>query len=164
MGSIELSTGIQISGHFSDMIQKNNELVYFNTVGETAISINGIELIGHGKDSHPNGFGSPIGKLDGINMSIEDMSPKDLEVYGIIEGKMTMLKFESGVIVKGKIITGKRDLQGKIILISFEVPSDTLHTAKSPSKVYTSLPPPIATSRDPKENPVSIYKSSVSVK
>ena len=64
MGSIELSTGVQVSGYFSSMIQKNNEPVYFNTKGETAISINGIELIGHGKESHPNGFGSPIGKLD----------------------------------------------------------------------------------------------------
>ena len=120
MGSIELNTGIQVSGWFSNLIQKNNEPVYFNTTGETAISINGIELIGHGKEAHPNGFGSPIGKLEGIKISIEDMSPKDLEVYGIIEGKMATLKFESGVKVKGKIITGKRDLQGKIILISFE--------------------------------------------
>jgi phenylalanine-4-hydroxylase len=77
-------------------------------------------LIGHGKESHSDGFGSPIGNLDGINISIEDMTPKDLEVYGIIEGKVTTLNFESGIKVKGKIITGKRDLQGKIILISFE--------------------------------------------
>jgi phenylalanine-4-hydroxylase len=120
MGAIELSTGIQISGHFTNMIQKNEIPAYFNTKGETAISINGNELIGHGKESHSDGFGSPIGNLDGINISIEDMTPKDLEVYGIIEGKVTTLNFESGIKVKGKIITGKRDLQGKIILISFE--------------------------------------------
>ena len=120
MGAIELSTGIQISGHFTNMIQKNGIPAYFITRGETAISINGNELIGHGKESHSDGFGSPIGNLDGINISIEDMTPKDLEVYGIIEGKVTTLNFESGIKVKGKIITGKRDLQGKIILISFE--------------------------------------------
>ena len=120
MGSIELNTGIQVSGQFSDLIQKNNEPVYFNTTGETAVSINGIELIGHGKEAHPYGFGSPIGKLEGIGMSVEDMSPKDLKEYGIIEGKKTTLNFESGVKVKGEIITGKRDLQGKIILISFK--------------------------------------------
>ncbi|MDB2350402.1 aromatic amino acid hydroxylase [Flavobacteriaceae bacterium] len=120
MGSIELNTGIQVSGQFSNLIQKNNEPVYFNTTGETAVSINGIELIGHGKEAHPYGFGSPIGKLEGISMSIEDMSPKDLKEYGIIEGKKTTLNFESGVKVKGKIITGKRNLQGKIILISFK--------------------------------------------
>ena len=120
MGAIELSTGIQISGHFTNLIQKNGIPAYFNTSGETAISINGNELIGHGKESHSDGFGSPIGNLDGINISIEDMTPKDLEVFGIIEGKVTTLNFESGIKVKGKIITGKRDLQGKIILISFE--------------------------------------------
>ncbi|MDB4059105.1 aromatic amino acid hydroxylase [bacterium] len=120
MGAIELSTGIQISGHFTNMIQKNGIPAYFFTRGETAISINGNELIGHSKESHSDGFGSPIGNLDGINISIEDMTPKDLEVYGIIEGKVTTLNFESGIKVKGKIITGKRDLQGKIILISFE--------------------------------------------
>jgi len=120
MGSIELNTGIQVSGQFSNLIQKNNEPVYFNTTGETAVSINGIELIGHGKEAHPYGFGSPIGKLEGISMSIENMSPKDLKEYGIIEGKKTTLNFESGVKVKGEIITGKRDLQGKIILISFK--------------------------------------------
>jgi phenylalanine-4-hydroxylase len=47
------------------------------------------------------------------------MSPKDLIEYGIIEGKNTRLCFEGGVIVEGKVITGKRDLQGNIILISF---------------------------------------------
>ena len=120
MGSIELSTGVQISGHFSNMIQKNEKPIYFNTKGQTAISVAGKELIGHGKEYHSDGFGSPIGKLNGINISIEDMSPKDLEVYGIIEGQVTSLDFEGGIKVKGKIITGKRDLQGKIILISFE--------------------------------------------
>ena len=47
------------------------------------------------------------------------MSPKDLEAYGIIEGKSIDLNFEGGVLVSGKIITGKRDVQGKIQLMSF---------------------------------------------
>ena len=47
------------------------------------------------------------------------MSPTDLEVYGIYEGKKAQLLFEGGVLVEGEIITGKRNLQGKIILISF---------------------------------------------
>ena len=43
-----------------------------------------------------------------------------LEVYGIIEGQTTRLQFEGGVTVEGEIITGKRDLKGKIILITFK--------------------------------------------
>ena len=78
------------------------------------------ELIGHGVEKHANGFGSPLGKLKGINIPIEDMSPRDLEAYQIYEGKRTSLGFEGGIKVEGDLITGTRDLRGKIILISFE--------------------------------------------
>ncbi len=64
-------------------------------------------------------FGSPIGKLKGINLQIEDMSPRDLKAYGIYEGEFIKLEFESGVKIQGKAITGTRDLSGKILLISF---------------------------------------------
>ena len=120
MGSVELSSGVQVSGHFTNVIQKNKKTIYFNTSGETAISVNGKELIGHGKEYHKVGFGSPVGKLKGINIAIENMSPKDLKRNGIIEGKKVILNFEGGVKVEGEIITGKRDLQGKIILVSFK--------------------------------------------
>ena len=93
--------------------------LYIQSSHATALSNKNKELIGHGVNYHKDGFGSPIGKLEGINIAIEDMSPTDLEAYGIIEGKFVELKFEGGVCVKGKIITGKRDLQGKIQLISF---------------------------------------------
>ena len=120
MGSVELSSGVQVSGHFTNVIQKNKKTIYFNTSGETAISVNGKELIGHGKEYHKVGFGSPVGKLEGINIAIENMSPKDLKRNGIIEGKKVILNFEGGIKIEGEIITGKRDLQGKIILISFK--------------------------------------------
>ena len=77
------------------------------------------ELIGHSKKYHAEGFGSPIGRLKDSNLAIEDMSPKDLERYGISEGEQVHLIFESGVEVIGTIITGTRNLQGKIMIISF---------------------------------------------
>ena len=121
LGTIELSTGLQISGVFSNVISyENNKPVYIQTTGETALAIRDKELIGHGVNHHKEGFGSPIGKLKGINLSIEDMSPKDLEVYGIYEGKTTTLLFEGDIKVEGEVITGIRDLQGKIVLISFK--------------------------------------------
>jgi phenylalanine-4-hydroxylase len=120
MGTIELNTGIQISGTFTTVINYGHTPIYFQTNGSTALAIEGTELIGHGIEQHPNGYGSTLGKLEGINTAIEDMSPKDLEVYGIIEGKSTSLNFVGGIKVEGEIITGKRDLQGKIILISLK--------------------------------------------
>ncbi|WNH12779.1 aromatic amino acid hydroxylase [Thalassobellus suaedae] len=120
IGTIELSTGIQISGKFSNVISHQNKPIYIQTIGKTALASRDKELIGHGTNNHSDGFGSPIGKLEGINLAIEDMSPKDLEVYGIYEGLTTELIFEGGIKVIGQIITGKRDLQGKILLISFK--------------------------------------------
>jgi phenylalanine-4-hydroxylase len=120
-GTIELSTGIQISGVFTQVIaDENNKPIYFQTAGLTALSNRDKELIGHGVEKHPNGFGSPIGKLKGINIPIENMSPRDLEAYQIFEGKKVSLEFEGGIKVAGDIITGTRDLSGKILLISIE--------------------------------------------
>ena len=120
LGTIELSTGLQVSGEFTNVLEYENKPIYIQTAGGTALASRDKELIGHGINYHSEGFGSPIGKLEGINLAIEDMSPKDLEVYGIYEGKQTCLQFEGGVKVEGTIITGKRDLKGKILLISFK--------------------------------------------
>jgi phenylalanine-4-hydroxylase len=70
--------------------------------------------------THPEGFGSPIGKLKGFNLAIEDMSPKDLQAYSIVENETVKLEFEGNIIVEGEIITGSRNLHGEIILISFK--------------------------------------------
>lgn len=121
LGTIELTTGIQISGVFTNVVQyKNNKVAYFQTRGKTALANRDKELIGHGISRHPAGFGSPVGKLKGINLPIEDMSPRDLKAYGIYEGEFMTLEFESGVIVKGKAITGTRDLRGKILIITLD--------------------------------------------
>ncbi len=120
LGTIELSTGIQISGDFSKVISHNNQPIYFQTTGKTTLAYREKELVGHGTHNHPEGFGSPVGKLKGINLAIEDMSPRDLRAYDIYEGETMSLEFEGGVVVKGEIITGTRNLQGKIILISLK--------------------------------------------
>jgi phenylalanine-4-hydroxylase len=120
IGTIELSTGIQVSGDFSKLIEHDGQPIYFQTTGKTALSSREKELVGHGIEKHPEGFGSPVGKLKGINLAIEDMSPRDLRAYAIYEGENISFEFEGGIVVKGEIITGSRNLQGKIILISLK--------------------------------------------
>jgi len=120
LGTIELSTGIQVSGVFTNVIQDNNKPVYIQTTGKTALSYREKELVGHGTIYHSEGFGCPIGKLKGINLAIEDMSPMDLSAYAIHEGEKVTLEFEGDIIVSGEIITGSRNLRGEIIVISFK--------------------------------------------
>ncbi|WP_286760359.1 aromatic amino acid hydroxylase [Salegentibacter sp. UBA1130] len=120
LGTIELSTGLQISGDFSKVIEHDGKPIYIQTSGKTALSHREKELVGHGVKNHPDGFGSPIGSLKGINLAIEDMSPRDLRAYDIYEGEKIEFEFEGGIKVKGEIITGTRNLQGKIIIISLK--------------------------------------------
>lgn len=119
LGTIELSTGLEISGTFTNVIEHEGKAVYVQTTGKTALSYREKELVGHGTEYHAEGFGSPIGKLVGINLAIEDMSPRDLSAYDIHEGEHVTLEFEGGIKVSGDIITGTRNLKGKILLIKF---------------------------------------------
>lgn len=120
MGTAELSTGLQISGIFTNVIENEGKPVYIQTTGKTALSYREKELVGHGTASHPDGFGSPIGMLKGINLAIEDMGPRDLRAYDIYEGEQITLEFEGNIKVSGEIITGTRNLQGEILLIKFK--------------------------------------------
>ena len=120
LGTIEISTGLQISGHFSRMIKnEDNEVVYFETEGETALSYREKEVIGHGISRHKKGFRSPLGKLKGINLAIENMGPRDLQAYNFYDGKPIEFEFESGITVAGLNVTGIRNLRGELMLIQF---------------------------------------------
>ncbi len=120
LGTIELSTRLQISGVFSRVIPNpEGGVAFIQATGPTALSYHEKELIGHSTAAHPNGFGTPLGKLKGINLAIEDMSPRDLEAYNIYEGRQVKLEFEGGINLEGEVITGTRNLRGKIILIAF---------------------------------------------
>ena len=120
LGTIELSTGLQISGVFTNVIEDDGKPVYIQTTGKTALSYREKELVGHGTEYHAEGFGSPIGKLKGINLAIEDMSPRDLRAYDIYEAEKVTLEFEGNIKVTGEIVTGSRNLQGEILLIKFK--------------------------------------------
>ena len=120
IGTIEYSTGLQVSGIFTNVIEHNGKPIYIQSTGKTALAYREKEMVGHSTDYHSEGFGSPVGKLKGINLAIEEMSPRDLKAYNIYEGETVTLEFEGGVTVSGEIITGKRNLKGQIILISFK--------------------------------------------
>lgn len=122
LGTVELSTGLQISGVFSKVIAHEGLPIYVQTKGETALAFRDKELIGHGIEKHQNGFGTPLGRLRGISLPIENMGPRDLQAYRIREGENITLHFEGDIIITGKVITGTRNLSGKILLITFQNP------------------------------------------
>lgn len=120
VGTIELNTGLEISGVFEDYESDDaGEITFVKTTGPTALAYRGVELLGHGTDYHAAGFSSPLGALRGVNLPIEEMSPTDLRAYGIVEGEWADLTFASGITVSGRVITGIRNLAGKIMVVQF---------------------------------------------
>jgi phenylalanine-4-hydroxylase len=118
VGTIELSTGLQVSGLFTKaLLNEDNEVIYFKTEGPTALAFRDKELVGHGTATYAQGFASPLGPLKNINLAIEDMGPVDLKAYNFYDGKWLSFEFESGIKVEGLNITGIRNIHGKLMLI-----------------------------------------------
>ena len=118
VGTIELSTGLQISGVFTKLIlNEDREVIYFKTDGPTALAYRDKELVGHGIETHKHGYSSPLGMLKSVNLAIENMTPVDLKAYNLYDGQRLSFTFESGITVEGLNITGIRNVKGKIMVI-----------------------------------------------
>jgi len=98
-----LSSGLQISGTFNEVIARGNQPVYLKTVGPTQLCFENKQLKKHSKDYHQEGFGTPVGKFSRSNVPPELLSSGELESLGIIQGKQVNLEFKSGLTVKGNL-------------------------------------------------------------
>ncbi|MFM6953674.1 MAG: aromatic amino acid hydroxylase [Sphingobacteriaceae bacterium] len=113
------SSGLQVSGVFTDVgIDLDNQTTFIKTTGPSALAFNNIQLDGHGKSYHAEGYSSPVGKLKGSKKSLEDYSDSDLAEIGIIPTTTCELCFENGLRVQGRVESLLRK-EGKLLLISF---------------------------------------------
>jgi phenylalanine-4-hydroxylase len=99
--TVVLSSGIQVSGHFTDYKTKNGELIWFKTNGPSSLSEGNKQLKGHGKDYHLHGFSSPIGKIKGLEIPLEHATEAELATHKIIPGERCRFEFQSGIQVDG---------------------------------------------------------------
>jgi phenylalanine-4-hydroxylase len=120
------SSGLQVSGTFTEAKELDKEPVYLITQGPSILSYKDKKLEGHGKDYHAAGFGSPVGKLKGQAKPIEMMTEGEARDAGFIPGQKVTLEFASGVIVAGQLESILRR-DGMIILMSFRDCSVTYH-------------------------------------
>jgi len=104
VSTCEYSSGLQVSGVFAEVLADvNGQPIYLRSSGPSALACQNKELPGHGRDYHKDGFGSPIGKWKGTELT---------------EGKAARLEFESGVAVEGKVEKIERR-DGRLLLVSF---------------------------------------------
>ena len=116
--TIEYSSGLQVSGTFTDVLIYKGRPIYVNTQGPTTLNFKNKLIEGEGKQQHAEGYGSPIGKIKGCLKPTRFLSDVDLKNMGIEFNKECEFEFESGVKVKGVLQRILRK-ENTLLLLSF---------------------------------------------
>jgi len=118
--SCELSSGITVSGIFTTLLQNViDEVIYIGTTGPSQLTLAGTELEGHGVGYHPDGFGSPVGRICNLMKPLETASEYELQEMNIRRGEITTLEFLSGITVTGRLKSMYKN-QALMLLMTFE--------------------------------------------
>ncbi len=120
VNTVQLNSGLQVSGKVVDYIAENGDCLYFRLEGPTQLCVGGHQLKGHDKEYHTHGFSSPLGYVEGFEDCLSWASTEDLENLGIQPGQKAQLQFESGVLVEGVVKSTERTPRKELCLISWE--------------------------------------------
>ncbi len=119
LGTVVLSSGLQISGVLDSYKEENGEPVFIKFSSPTALAENDKQIDGHGKDYHADGFSSPVGVLES-GEELELMDRDKLTSIGVKENERSSLTFASGIVVEGVVKNLRFSQEGKLQLISLE--------------------------------------------
>jgi phenylalanine-4-hydroxylase len=123
VNTVQLDSGLQISGvlkSFEPHPLRPSQPAYLQMEGPTQLAFGRVQLSGHGRSRHPEGFGAPIGFLEGHIKALCDFSSEDLSRAGLRRGDRLKLKFDSGVGVEGVLTQTLFSDAGKLILLTFK--------------------------------------------
>jgi len=112
------SSGLQVSGTFTEVRNDDGRVDYLKTSGPTNLNYQDRQLAGHGRDYHAEGFGSPVGLPKNTSKPLEAFSDEDCRTRGIRTGERVHLEFESGVQVDGMMKEILRR-EGRILVMRF---------------------------------------------
>ncbi|MGM0587355.1 MAG: aromatic amino acid hydroxylase [Bacteroidota bacterium] len=119
VGTLELDSGLQISGQFVRLIKDEaGNPAYVETTQATALAFEHRNLDGLDQHALSEGWSSPIGKLNGIDKPLSEFDEGNLLTGGIIPGHDVTLEYESGIQLRGTVEHIIRKA-GSIIVITF---------------------------------------------
>lgn len=118
-GTIVFSSGLQVTGTFTHVIEAEGLPIFIQTTGPSALSVNNVQIKHYNKE-HFAGFSSPVGKLVSSPLPLEDMSVEVLRSNGIEAGKSDIFNFEHGIRVEGTIREIIRSGTGKNLIMELE--------------------------------------------
>ncbi len=124
VNTVVLDSGVQISGQLREFLSldpkpsDSSQVFYLSFSGPCQLSFERQQIKGHGREQHPQGFGTPLGAIKGLPKPLFQCTPQELSGIGLRQGEHVQLEFESGVDLRGRL----RDLtfaKGHLILLSF---------------------------------------------
>lgn len=126
VNTVQLDSGIQISGIATEILTDSaGNASYLKFSGPCQLSFNDKEIPHQGTQHHLNGFGTPVGKLsDGT--CLHKLSTSDVKSRGWIPEASIELKFQSGIIITGQILTWY-ELNGVQLILSLKNAKATLN-------------------------------------
>ncbi len=119
VNTIELNSGLQMSGKLVDYKVKDLKPYYIRLEGPSQLCFDDRQLPGHGKDYHKDGYSTIIDTIVGNDSCISTLDMKGLHDLGFQSGKICDIQFTSGVCLKG-ILTEIFQKNGRNLLFTFK--------------------------------------------
>ena len=120
VATLELSTGLQIMGVLQAVRGGPERREYLQLRGPCALAREGAILAGHGTSAHPEGYGTPLGRLEN-GTALSELCERDLRRFAATsDAKRLRLRFDSGVEVDGRLVRSLVNANGRLLLLSFE--------------------------------------------
>jgi phenylalanine-4-hydroxylase len=120
VNTVELDSGLQISGIVENFLVEGKEQVsFYKLSGPVQLCLDSEQLPGQGRDRHPTGFSSPLGRWKAMpDKSPARAQPSDLQKLGLVAGKSSRLEFVSGFVVEGRLKSSQHH-DGKLLTLTF---------------------------------------------
>lgn len=117
--TIELSSGLQISGTIDYYLEDENQNpILIKTKGPTALAFQNSQLAGLDKQNFRQGFIVLVQGLENSNSRLEDLADHELIQLNLTEGKSCSLNFKTGITLNAQINKFHRAESGKLIYIT----------------------------------------------
>ncbi len=117
--TIELDTGLQISGVLENYVQEEDKTLFIKLKGPCQLSYGGQELKGHSRAEHSNGYSSPLGVLKDTHKAPHKMTLSELKNRYSNKAKDMELDFAGGWRLKGSLLEA-RSKNNQLILLRFK--------------------------------------------
>jgi phenylalanine-4-hydroxylase len=119
--TIELNSGLQVSGKIQDLkIDEQDRVYFYKMAGPVQLCEDGKQLPEQGPKNHGEGFSSPLGLLEVSPKCLSEWTGEELKQNLIEVGKTPTLRFTSGIEVTGEVIGMTYSKKKKLMILSFK--------------------------------------------